>query len=69
MTTSTDRAFDCIESKRQAQELIFERTRDLTTEEQVAWFHRAALEGPLGPWLRRIRDAQSRGPEQSDVAA
>ena len=34
--------FDCVEMKRQAQEEIREETRNLSREEELEYFHRAA---------------------------
>ena len=49
------KAFDCVEMKRKAQAEIYEETRGLSREEELAYYHRAAAEF----WkARRARRAQ-----------
>jgi len=35
------KAFDCVEMKRKAQQRIHDETRELSREEQLAYFHEA----------------------------
>ena len=49
------KAFDCIEMKRRAQARIYERIKDMTPEEEIDYFDRAARSGPLAEWLEKIR--------------
>ncbi len=35
-----NKTFDCVEMKRQAQERIYEQTREMTAEEKLAYYHR-----------------------------
>ena len=36
------KGFDCVEMKRHAQERIYEEVRNLSREEELEYFHRAA---------------------------
>jgi len=47
-TTRPKKAFDCVEFKRRAQARIYERIKDLSPEEEIDYFRKAAEEGPLG---------------------
>ena len=61
--TTTDRRkrFDCVAFKRRAQARIYERIKDLTPEEEAAWFRRAAESGPFAEWWRSLdRSADER---------
>ena len=40
------KAFDCVEMKRRAQEIIYEETKGMTPGELVAYFHKR-VEGGL----------------------
>lgn len=55
MTTKSRKAFDCVRMKREAQARIYEEIKDLTPEEEIAYFRRAAETGPLGDWWQRVR--------------
>lgn len=48
------KSFDCVEMKRRAQERIYERIKDLSPEEEIAYFQRAAQTGPLGDWWQAL---------------
>ncbi len=61
-TTDVNKEFDCIEFKRQAQARIYERIRDLSPEEEIEYFRKAADEGPLGEWWKSIRARRGLGP-------
>lgn len=64
MATKTDKAFDCIAFKRQAQAEIYEQIKDLTPAQQVRYFSTAAHTGPFAKFWRSA-DAQRNG---ADVA-
>jgi len=38
------KTFDCVEMKRKVQEQIYEEIRDLSREDEIAYFHRASEE-------------------------
>ena len=48
------KTFDCVACKRQAQARIYEVIRNLSPEEEIAYFRKAAEEGPLGEWWRSL---------------
>ena len=47
-TTEVKKDFDCVEFKRRAQARIYERIKDLSPEEEIDYFRKAAEDGPLG---------------------
>ncbi len=49
------KTFDCVAFKRQAQESIYQTVRNMTHEEECAYFKRAATSGPLGDWWKTVR--------------
>ncbi len=51
----TEKTFDCIEFKRQAQAEIYEQIRGMTHEQERAYFQLQAESGPLGDWWKRIK--------------
>jgi hypothetical protein len=51
------REFDCIAFKRQAQSKVYEETKNLTLEDQVAYFRKRANSGSLGKWWKRLPSA------------
>lgn len=58
MAAKTEKKFDCVEMKRQAQAKIYEETEDMTAEQRIAYFRKAAEEGPLAEWWKSIRKSQ-----------
>ena len=48
--TREPKSFDVLEFKRQAQERIYQDIKDMTPEEEIAYFRQRALVGPLGTW-------------------
>ena len=55
MTTKADKEFDCVEFKRQAQVRVYGAIKDLSPEQEIEYFRRAAVQGPLGTWWRSLR--------------
>ena len=55
MTTKADKEFDCVEFKRQAQVRVYGAVKDLSPEQEIEYFRRAAVQSPLGPWWRSLR--------------
>ena len=53
----TEKEFDCIAFKRQAQRKVFDETKNLTLEDQVSYFRKRANSGPLGKWWKRLPSA------------
>lgn len=54
-TPKTKKKFDCVESKRQAQERIYEETKGMSHQEEIAYFEHNAMSGPFGNLWRQIR--------------
>ena len=48
------KTFDCVEFKRQAQVRIYERIKNMTPDQEIDYFRKAAETGPLGEWWRKI---------------
>lgn len=55
-TTRAKKDFDCVEFKRQAQARIYQRIKDLSPEEEIDYFRKAAEQGPLGESWKAARD-------------
>lgn len=55
-TPKIKKKFDCVESKRQAQERIYEETKGMSHEEELAYFERNAMSGPFGNLWRQMRE-------------
>lgn len=53
--TKSKKKFDCIEFKEKAQARIYEDIKDLTPQQQIAYFNKRAENGPLGELWKRIR--------------
>lgn len=58
MKSKKQKSFDCIEFKRKAQEEIYEEIKEMSWEEEVAYFQREAEKGPLGEWWKKVKAAQ-----------
>jgi len=54
-TNDAKKGFDCVAFKRQAQSRIYEQIKGLSPEEEIEYFRRAADEGPLGNWWKKLR--------------
>jgi hypothetical protein len=52
--TRKKKAFDCVEMKRTIQAQIYEEIKDLTPEEELAYWRKSADEGPWGDWWREV---------------
>jgi hypothetical protein len=50
---TTTKNFDCIAFKRAAQLAIYEEIKNMTREEQLAYFRNRAESGPLGDWWKK----------------
>ena len=51
---ATIKNFDCIAFKRAAQESIYEQIRNMTPDEEIAWFRQKVESGPYGELWKRI---------------
>jgi len=52
----SEKTFDCIAFKREAQARIYDEIKDMTPQQQIAYYRHAARNGPLGAWWRRISE-------------
>lgn len=56
--TKIHKTLDCLPLKQQAQERIYQETKDMTPEEQVAYCKQTARLGSLGKWWQTLTKAQ-----------
>jgi hypothetical protein len=54
--TSIEKEFDCLAYKREAQLQIYEKIKDMTTEE-VAYFQQAVESGPFAELWKSLRQS------------
>ena len=50
-----DEDFDCVGFKRRVQAEIYEEIKDMTHEEELAYWRRSVEEGPLADWWRSLK--------------
>ncbi|MFH0979988.1 MAG: hypothetical protein V2A79_00430 [Planctomycetota bacterium] len=50
----TSFTFDCVAYKRKVQEQIYEATKDLSPQEELAYYRDRAENGPLGSWWQSV---------------
>ena len=56
-TRKIRKTFDCVASKRKAQGKIYQKTKDLSSREELAYDDRVTREGPLASlWRRLVRE-------------
>lgn len=53
------KTFDCVEMKRRIQEKIYQKTKDMSREEYLAFIRKQVDEGPFGELLKKY--AMKRG--------
>jgi hypothetical protein len=51
-----NKSFDCLAFKDRVQAEIYEEIKDLSPAEEVEYFRKAAQEGPLGEWWKRVNE-------------
>ena len=57
--TKVEKAFDCLAYKDRVQAEIYQEIKDMTHEQEIAYFRRATETGPLADWWKRARGAQA----------
>jgi type I site-specific restriction endonuclease len=57
MKTKTEKKFDCLAFKDRVQAEVHNEIRDMTVEEQVAYYNRAARTGALSHLLHKAADS------------
>ena len=60
MNPKTIAGFDCLEFKWKVQSEIYEKTKNMSVKEQIAYFRNAAENGPFADLVRAIRAVSSR---------
>lgn len=55
--TKTKKMFDCVEFKRKVQAEIYDETKNMTAQEEIAYFNRTAQQGSLGSRWKKIKAA------------
>jgi hypothetical protein len=66
-TPKTDKTFDCVAFKREAQARIYEAIKDLSPREEIEFFRDAARTGPLGDWWQRISEERPQPNNADDI--
>lgn len=54
----TKKKFDCVEFKRKAQERIYEKTKNMSWEQEIQYFRKSVETGPFADWWKRVKAAQ-----------
>ncbi|MBI4548997.1 MAG: hypothetical protein HY707_13520 [Ignavibacteriae bacterium] len=54
MTTHKKKDFDCIEIKRDAQSKIYEAIKQMTPEEEIAYFRKSVDNSKLSKWWKSV---------------
>lgn len=52
--TETNKSFDCLKFKENAQAEIIEETKNMSQQELLDFFHNASRSGALGQWWQKI---------------
>jgi hypothetical protein len=65
MTTKADKHFDCVEFRHRAQLRIYGAIKDLSPEQEIDYFRRAAAQGPLGIWWRSLHPREAASDAQT----
>ena len=60
MKTKAKKDFDCVAFKRRAQARIYDQIKDLSPQQEIEYFRRAAEEGPLRDSWKAARDRSQR---------
>ncbi len=60
MNQPSNKEFDCIAMKREAQSRIYEETKDMTHEQQIEYFRAAVQEGQFREWWEQAGSVSAR---------
>ena len=52
--------FDCIEMKNKIQEQVYEEIKNLTSEEEIAYYKKSVETGPFSEKWKAIQERQAR---------
>jgi hypothetical protein len=58
MCTNSEKSFDCLEFKQQAQTQIYQEIKHLSTLEKIQYFRNAAASGTTGEWRQSLQKTQ-----------
>jgi hypothetical protein len=61
LDSKSEKPFDCVEFKRQAQLRIYEKIKNMSSAEEIEYFRRQAENGPFAELIARI-EASRCGP-------
>jgi hypothetical protein len=59
---NTEKTFDCIAFKRTAQLRIYEEIKNMSRDEELAYFHSKAESGPFKEWWLRQKNHKTHTP-------
>jgi len=62
----SEKLFDCVEFKRQAQLRIYEKIKDMSPAEEIEYFRRQAESGPFADLIGRIEASRHRPAVEQD---
>ncbi len=63
MSEKLAQSIDCLAMKDRIQQKIYEEIKDLTPEEEIAYFRRKVESGPFAEMWRRLKDAPTVQPK------
>jgi hypothetical protein len=52
-TQQQNKEFDCIASKREAQDQIYQETKEMSPDQQIQYFRNAVENSRLGGWWKK----------------
>lgn len=58
MSRKTEKDFDCLAFKWKVQTQIYEEIKDLSPQDEIAYFRRHAENGPFAGLVKRLRQRQ-----------
>lgn len=53
-TKTKEKKFDCLAEKWRAQEIIYEKIKDMTDDEIIEYFRRSVEKSSLGEWWKAV---------------
>jgi hypothetical protein len=68
MERKKKRNFDALAFKARAQARISKEIRGMTREEEREYYRRSAESGPLGDWVKKVKQATEQRKKRSDQA-
>lgn len=56
MKKTKNKSLDCVELKNRIQKKIYQEIKNLTHDEEIAYYRKSAKDGPLSGWWRRVTE-------------